>query len=187
VLSKIFNFETLIKRNIGKKKNKEVLTVRVDIFWVDNTFTLIKGQYRRHIIIPKKNDAWHKLSIETPCIDMLAGDNIYIRVLFYYMGINDLEVIFEKEKTIFQSKDCGGDATGIVSIGDSTLYNSFIISNKGVITNDIYSAMRDNPKAMIDINGIGYHILEFKYNYHNGNYTFIGISKDVNCCYNYRL
>lgn len=187
VLSKIFNFETLIKRNIGKKKNKEVLTVRVDIFWVDNTFTLIKGQYRRHIIIPKKNDAWHKLSIETPCIDMLAGDNIYIRVLFYYMGINDLEVIFEKEKTIFQSKDCGGDATGIVSIGDSTLYTSFIINNKGSITNDIYSDMRDNPKAMIDINGIGYHILEFKYNYHSGNYTFRGISKDVNCCYNYRL
>ena len=187
MLSKIFNFETLIRRTVGKKKNVKELTARVDIFWVDNTFLNIKGQYTNYIIIPKKNDAWHKLSLETPCIDMIAGDNVSVQVVFYYSGVDGLEVVFEKEKTIFQSKDCGGAATGIVNIGDSTLYNSYIISNKGSITNDIYSDMRNNPKAMIAINGIGYHILELKYNYHNGNYTFRGITKDVNCCYNFRL
>ena len=40
-----------------KKKNVKELTTRVDIFWVNNTFLNIKGQYTNYIIIPKKNDA----------------------------------------------------------------------------------------------------------------------------------
>lgn len=185
ILQKKFSFESVLKRRTGKKSNNKECKARVDIFWMDNTFTAIKGQYTNFITISKNDDGWKTLTAATPCIDLLPGDNVMCQLVFYYSGIGDFRIKLMQERTIFQSYSCGDMSTGMVIVYDGSAYNTYSINNKGVLDLSDYEKIKEDITNMVSINGTPYWISEMRYNYTNGNYNFKGIGNSINCCYNH--
>ena len=76
-----------------------------------------------------------------------------------------LRFIIPNGKMIFQSLDCETGALGsvVVSGGESSLI--YEISNKGVITNEIYDTIHSKQDHLIKIADSEWYIKELKYCY----------------------
>ena len=185
VLKKKFQLN-VTGRRAGTSGNTadSAVTVKIKIIWYDNTFSIVKGQEVRQIIIPAKNNSLHTISATTECYNMASGDNVVAKLYLYWQDRGKFRFIIPNGKMIFQSLDCETGALGsvVVSGGASSLI--YEISNKGVITNEIYDTILSKQDYLIKIADSEWYIKELKYNHLTGEYSFTGLGDSMPCCYN---
>ena len=183
-IRKKFRFTTSVRR-AGTQGNTvdSSVNVKISIHHYDSTFTTNKGIYINNINIPKKNNAIHSGVIETPCINIAPADRVYCKIEFTYSGRGAFRIVMPANNTIFECYDCDGESVGSIIETNASNAKNYKITNTGSIDCNIFNIIKNNMSKMLRIEGIDSHIIEMAYNYESKQYTYIGLTNDIKCCY----
>ena len=187
-INKLFNFSTqiIVDRSVGFGENvvSYKVTVTVEIRHMNSTFTVTKNSKSKSIEVPLPlpfilND----ISVTTDNWALAPSDKVLVFMTLKYKGRGKVHIEIPLEKMEFMSMDDSSYIDGNIFISDNNSFNNYIISNSGVIKQDIFDTARLSPMSYVDIQGVFAYINEFKYNYNTGEYSFTGETNQINTCY----